>query len=73
MKAAVGDELVVKGRHVSDEDRAGMIVEVHGDDGAPPYFVRWEDGHESTFFPSADTLVTHQPKAAKAAGRARAR
>lgn len=73
MKADVGDELVVKGRHVSDEDRTGVVIEVHGDDGAPPYLVRWEDGHESTFFPSADTLVTHHPKGAKAARRARTR
>jgi Domain of unknown function (DUF1918) len=61
MKAKAGDELVVRGRHVSDEDRSGVIIEVHGEAGAPPYLVRWEDGHESTFFPSAGTLVTHHP------------
>ena len=61
VKADVGDELVVKGRHVSDADRAGVVIEVHGENGAPPYRVRWKDGHESTFFPSADTLVTHHP------------
>jgi len=60
MKADVGDEVVVRGRHVSDEDRTGVIIEVHGQAGAPPYLVRWEDGHESTLFPSADTLVTHR-------------
>lgn len=61
MKAAVGDRLVVRGRHVSDDDRAGVITEVRGADGAPPYLVRWDDGHQSMFFPSADTQVTHQP------------
>lgn len=61
MKAQVGDQLVVHGRHVSDEDRTGVVVEVHGEKGAPPYLVRWQDGHVSTFFPSADTLVTHHP------------
>jgi hypothetical protein len=27
----------------------------------PPYLVRWQDGHESLFFPSSDTLVEHRP------------
>jgi Domain of unknown function (DUF1918) len=68
MKADAGDEVVVHGRHVSDEDRSGVITEVHGADGAPPYRIRWEDGHESMFFPSSDTLVTHHP-AKQARGR----
>lgn len=61
MRAEIGDELIVRGRHVGDEDREGMITEVHGEDGAPPYLVRWSDGHESVFFPSAGTLVEHRP------------
>ena len=45
------------------EDLAGIvIVEVHGETGAPPYLIRWSDGHESLFFPSADTVVEHHPK-----------
>jgi len=61
MRAEVNDELVIRGRHVGDEDRKGPIVEVHGDQGGPPYLIRWEDGHQSVFFPSADTLVEHHP------------
>ena len=61
MRAAVGDELLVRGRHVDDHDRAGVIIEVHGENGAPPYRVRWADGRESVFFPSADTEVQHLP------------
>jgi hypothetical protein len=60
MQAAIGDELTVKGRHQGDADRHGAIVEVHGADGSPPYLVRWKDGHESVFFPAADTLVEHR-------------
>lgn len=71
MKAEVGDQLVVKGRTVSDEGRSGEIIEVHGAAGAPPYMVRWRDGHESLFFPSADTVVQHHPKR-RARGKARA-
>lgn len=61
MRAEVGDELIVRGRHVGDEDREGVIIEIHGKDGAPPYIVRWKDGHESVFVPSSDTLVEHHP------------
>ena len=57
MRAAVGDELVVRGRHVDDHDREGVIIEFHG---SPPYLVRWRDGRESVFFPSADPLVEHR-------------
>jgi hypothetical protein len=38
-----------------------VIIEIHGDDGGPPYLVRWKDDHESVFFPSADTAVEHHP------------
>ena len=61
MHAEVGDELVVRGRHVGDEDREGVIIGIHGEGGTPPYLVRWEDGHESVFFPSSDTHVEHRP------------
>jgi hypothetical protein len=63
MHAEVGDELVVRGRHVGDVGRQGMIIEIHGEAGAPPYLVRWKDGHESLFTPSSDTHVEHRPAA----------
>lgn len=62
MRAEPGDDVVVRGRHVADEDRRGTIIEVHGQDGAPPYLVRWEDGHQSFFFPASDTRVDHHPR-----------
>jgi len=61
MQAKVGDELTVKGRHQGDEDRHGEIIEIHGENGAPPYLIRWRDEHESLFFPSSDTVVEHHP------------
>ena len=61
MKAEVGDELTVRGRHLGDEDRHGEIIEVQGEDGAPPYLVRWRDGHQSVFFPASGTEVEHHP------------
>ena len=65
MRANAGDELVVKGHHVGDQDRKAVIIEVHGEKGAPPYLVRWSDGHESVFFPSSDTVVGHHPSSSK--------
>ena len=59
MKAQVGDELVVKGRHVGDPDRTGVIIEVIGQAGGPPYLVRWSNGHESSFFPTSGTVAEH--------------
>jgi Domain of unknown function (DUF1918) len=57
MRANRGDALLIRGHHVGDQDRLATIIEVHGTDGAPPYLVRWEDGHESVFFPSCDAFV----------------
>jgi hypothetical protein len=59
MKAEVGDELVVKGRHVGNPDRTGVIIEVIGQAGGPPYLVRWSDGHESSFYPTSGTVAQH--------------
>jgi hypothetical protein len=57
MRAQAGDELVVKGRHVGDPDRSGVIIEVIGQAGGPPYLVRWSDGHESSFYPTSGTVA----------------
>ena len=59
MKAQVGDQLAVRGRHVEDPDRTGVIIEVRGEDSAPPYLVRWSDGHESSFYPTTGTVAEH--------------
>jgi hypothetical protein len=39
MKAEVGDELTVRGRK-QGEERHGEIIEIEGENGAPPYVVR---------------------------------
>ena len=52
MRAAVGDRLVIKGHHVGEPDKDAEILEVHGEDGAPPWLIRWDDdGHEGLYFP----------------------
>ena len=71
MQAQVGDELTVKGRHQGDEDRHCEIIQVIGADGAPPYQVRWPDGHESLFFVRpVQRSATVQDRAPGTRGRA---
>ena len=57
MHARPGDQLIVEGRTDTTPRREGVIVEVHGEDGAPPYLVRWDDGHEGVVFPGPDAHI----------------
>jgi hypothetical protein len=58
MHGNVGDRMVVHGPHVSNHAREGVILEVHGTDGGPPYLVRWtDDGHETLVFPGPGTQI----------------
>jgi hypothetical protein len=60
LRASVGDRIVVRGHHVGEPARDGEVLEVLGEDGAPPYLVRWEvDAHVSRFYPSSDVYVEH--------------
>ncbi|WP_026360353.1 DUF1918 domain-containing protein [Amycolatopsis nigrescens] len=54
MRASVGDEIQVHGRTVGSAEQRGEIVEVRGDHGAPPYLVRFSDGHEAVVVPGPD-------------------
>ena len=57
MQARVGDRIVVEGRSVGNARRDGEVIEVRGDDGGPPYVVRWSDGHEGLTVPGPDAHV----------------
>jgi uncharacterized protein DUF1918 len=57
MKAAPGDRIIIRGHTVESSDRHGRILEVRGADGAPPYQVRFDDGHETILFPGGDFVV----------------
>jgi Domain of unknown function (DUF1918) len=60
MRATVGDRLVIKGHHVGEHDRDAEILRVRGENGGPPYFVRWsDDGQEGLVFPGPDATVEH--------------
>ena len=69
LRAAPGDRLVIRGHTVGEIARDAEILEVLGDDGHPPYVVRWEDdGHVSRLYPGSDAYVQHfaQPQASNA-------
>ncbi|MGY1434472.1 DUF1918 domain-containing protein [Streptomyces reniochalinae] len=57
MRANTGDELLMHGRVVGQQDRTATIVEVMGARGEPPYRVRFDDGHEAVVSPGPDSVV----------------
>ena len=62
MIAHVGDRLVIKGAHVGDPTRIGVITALRHQDGTPPYEVRWLDNdHEALVFPGPEAHVERQP------------
>ncbi len=74
MKAKAGDWLVLKGTHVDQTDQRGLITEVHGADGAPPYVVRWlATGHVATVIPGPDAVIVTAAEQKAADQQARSR
>jgi Domain of unknown function (DUF1918) len=63
MDARVGDQLLLHGRIVGQHDRFAEVVEVLGENGNPPYRVRFEDGHEAIMSPGPDCVVRHRETA----------
>ncbi len=55
--AETGDILVIAGHRVGEAERAGEILDVLGEAGHRHYRVRWDDGHESVFYPGNDATV----------------
>jgi hypothetical protein len=57
MQAKVGDRLLVESSKVDTPRREGEVMEVRGEDGGPPFVVKWSDGHEGLVFPGPDAHV----------------
>lgn len=55
--AQAGDVIEITGHSVGDAPRTAEILEVLGSPGHAHYRVRWEDGHESVFFPGEDAVI----------------
>jgi hypothetical protein len=55
MRASVGDMLVVPGA----ETRSGLVIDVVGKNGGPPYVVKWlSDGHIAMVTPNQYARIT---------------
>jgi hypothetical protein len=63
MQAKVGDHIVVESEHVGTPERRGEVLEVIQGASGVRYRVRWQDGHETIFSPSAGSvrILTEEP------------
>ena len=59
MDAKPGDEIVVDAVHTGEPKREGQILEVETGGGIVHNKVRWDDGHESIFFPGSTAHVVN--------------
>src|SRR5690606_42148116 len=58
MKAQAGDRIVVERPRDDLPARKGVVLKVQGDNGGPPYRVRWEDeGRETLVYPGSDARI----------------
>jgi Domain of unknown function (DUF1918) len=60
-----GDVIAIHGHRVGEAERLGEVLEVLGEPGHEHLRVRWEDGHESVFYPSSDAVVRPRHTAGK--------
>jgi RimK family alpha-L-glutamate ligase len=61
--ARPGDEITITGHAVGDSPRTAVILDVLGEPGHERFRVRWEDGHESIFFPGEDAVIRRPARA----------
>jgi hypothetical protein len=57
MRAGVGDRIILAGEQVDRPTRDGEVLEVRGKNGAPPYLVRWSDGHTGLLYPGPGSVL----------------
>ena len=57
MDAQIGDRITIDSNRVGGGQRRGEIVDIIAGAAGLHYRVRWDDGHETTFFPSSDATV----------------
>jgi hypothetical protein len=62
VNAKVGDRISVDSDKAGSPPREGEILEIIEHDYGTSYRVRWDDGHESTFRPTAGTVHIDSPE-----------
>lgn len=61
----VGDRILVESERVGQRGPEGVVTKVIGSGDGLHYSVRWDDGHQSVFFPEAGSVTFVHPKPAK--------
>jgi hypothetical protein len=56
MTFRAGDRVLAETESTERPPRRGVVEEVLRDDPNPRYRIRWDDGHESVYTPSAGAL-----------------
>lgn len=62
MKAHQGDRIILAASHIEEPTRDGEVLEVRGEDGEPPYLVRWADGHTGLLYPGPGSILRVGPE-----------
>ena len=66
--ARPGDRIIVRPHRLGERTRDGEILKVVGEDGQPPFVVRWsDDGHVSRLFPASMRSSSTFPSPSSAA------
>ena len=56
-RAKPGDWVVIHAHTIREHERTGLILEVLGSPGHERYRVRWDEEHESIYYPGSDTTI----------------
>ena len=57
-----GDLLIIASHRVGQPAQFAEVLEVIEASSGQHYRVRWDDGHESIFFPGSDAAVRHSTR-----------
>ena len=57
MRARVGDRIILAAEHIDEPTKDGEILEIRGAEGAPPYVVRWSNGHTGLIYPGPGAVL----------------
>ena len=63
MEARRGDRVIVEGNKVGQARRSGQVLAVMDAREGQHYRVRWDDGHETVFYPGADARIDRSESA----------
>ncbi len=56
-RAKPGDWIVIHPHTLGEHERTGLVLEVLGTPSHERYRVRWDEEHESVFYPGSDATV----------------